>query len=172
MKTLTHTNGMTLEQGSVSRKQVNGSDFIKSTVWVFLMAAFMFYPGCMVAKTYGKIYSNESSGSDSSKKAEESVLVKRSFAAKHNKVVYSVQIISLAGILPPNAKFFKKCGHANEHIINKQYVYTIGEYKTVAEAQRMSDELRKKGYSDALTVGFVNGNRIMVDGSNTGLCNK
>jgi len=79
------------------------------------------------------------------------------------EMVYKVQIITLAGTLPPNAKFFRKCGIAEEHKVDNKYVYTIGAFRTLLEAEQKAEELRSLGYMDAFTVAYINGRIIKME---------
>lgn len=79
----------------------------------------------------------------------------------HN-IVFKIQIISLDGCLPFNAKFFEKCGKAAENIQNGKYNYTIGEFRTIESALGMLILVRSVGYTDAFLVAYQNSKRITI----------
>lgn len=158
MKTTTHN---TKKSGHVpSSSVIKGKLVMLLTIVGILVLNTTFASG---NDLFSKKDYNTYSGTDSAKKAVEGTPVKKQLATNRFAIVYRVQIISLAGCLPPNAAFFKKCGHAAEYIINDQYIYTIGEFKTNEEALKASDELRKKGYSDAFPVAFINKHKVTTE---------
>lgn len=142
------------------------SSKLKNRILVLLISLFIFHPNEIMASVSKTTITDRFIGysdSDSSKRANENTSVKKTPAVSHFQIKYSVQIISLAGYLPSNASFFKKCGRTDEHIINGQYIYTIGEFRTSDEAQKQANELVKKGYKDVFPVAFINNHKISMD---------
>jgi hypothetical protein len=78
------------------------------------------------------------------------------------KIEYKIQIIALAGYLPIRAKFFEKCGKADEYFHRGKYKYTLGEFSSYKSALSVLSYIKSIGYKDAFLVSFLNGERIEI----------
>lgn len=79
-------------------------------------------------------------------------------------VTYRVQILSSDKALKENAPQFKGLTDTWEYQAKGVYKYTVGTYKTTAEAVVKQNELRKKGFPEAFVVAFdSNGKRLTME---------
>lgn len=75
--------------------------------------------------------------------------------------VYQIQIMTLSGHLPSCAKAFRGCGRVSEYIINKKYIYAVGEYSSAEAAGKDVARVREK-FKDAFPVAVINGTVIPI----------
>lgn len=81
--------------------------------------------------------------------------------AGNKNITFRVQLVSSPKSLASNAAVFKGVS-VDEYIDNGTYKYTTGNAKSIDEATGIQRDMRKKGFSDAFVVAFLNGERIPV----------
>ena len=81
---------------------------------------------------------------------------------KNQEIIFKVQIVSSSTPLAKNSSQFKKMESVWEYKDNGLYKYTVGNQKDIKSAYALQVELRKKGFSGAFVVAFINGKRIPV----------
>ena len=74
--------------------------------------------------------------------------------------IYKVQFKVSWNIIPENDPSLKGLPGVDYYTDNSVYKYTVGAMKSEAECAQLLQQVRKKGFSDAFIVKFVNGQRI------------
>ena len=74
--------------------------------------------------------------------------------------IYKVQFKVSWNIIPDNDPSLKGLPGVDYYTDNSVYKYTVGAMKSEAECAQLLQQVRKKGFSDAFIVKFVNGQRI------------
>ena len=77
--------------------------------------------------------------------------------------VFKVQFYLSKTKLKTDSPLFKGVKNISYYQHQGMYKYTTGEEKTPEEAQKLIPALKKKGFTDAFVVVFMNGERISLD---------
>lgn len=77
-------------------------------------------------------------------------------------VIFKVQVLSSDNKLDAKSDRLKNLSEVSFYEENNMFKYTVGAFKTAAEAKGKQDELRGKGFPQAFVVAFNNGKRIPV----------
>jgi len=92
----------------------------------------------------------------------ETLEVKQEVKANSEVLEYRVQFYTSPTELPANSRKLKDISAVSNYYHNGLYKYTSGHYSKLNEATKQQTLLRKKGYSDAFVIPFLNGERISV----------
>jgi hypothetical protein len=77
-------------------------------------------------------------------------------------LVFKIQVLSMVCPLPLNYNVFKGCEKVEQYINQGVFKYTIGEFKTMKEAQAAMPGIREKGFRDAFLVSYVNDKQVSI----------
>jgi N-acetylmuramoyl-L-alanine amidase len=81
----------------------------------------------------------------------------------HHEIFFRVQFATFAKPKPPGYKKFKDIKDIREYRQDGLYKYTAGNDTILEDANKLKEELLKKGFKDVFIVPFLNGNRISMD---------
>lgn len=85
-------------------------------------------------------------------------------AVRELKIVYQIQILTLLGHTPVEAKVFDGCPSVSEYIMDGKYKYAVGEYQSLEAAVKDLKKYQAKGFKDAFPVAIINGKLNHIDG--------
>ena len=74
-------------------------------------------------------------------------------------IVFRVQILASSRPLKTDSPVFK-LQHVKRYIESGLFKFTVGEFKTFEQAQRLSEDMRRLGYDGAFVVSFKDGKRL------------
>jgi len=77
-------------------------------------------------------------------------------------IIYKIQVYSLK---KPIEKRFTFNVQVREYRQSSHFNYTVGKYSNIEEARRELEVIRRKGFSDAFIVAFVNSQRVALNGT-------
>lgn len=81
---------------------------------------------------------------------------------KVNELIFRVQFTTSPKDLSVNNKRFKGLQDVWRYKHSGLYKFTVGNYQTFKQANRLKNQMRKKGYKDAFVVAFLNDGRISI----------
>lgn len=106
-----------------------------------------------VKEDYNKGEVSESTGKEGKKKE-----VKKESAEEG--IVFKVQILTTSSRIPTNSERFNGIKNIEEHKADGLFKYTVGKEKSFADARKIQDEVKEKGFKSAFVVAFNSGERI------------
>jgi hypothetical protein len=77
-------------------------------------------------------------------------------------LVFKIQVLSMVCPLPLNYNVFKGCEKVEQYINQGIFKYTIGEFKTMKEAQEAMPGVRERGFRDAFLVSYKNDKQVSI----------
>ena len=83
-----------------------------------------------------------------------------SVETENDQITFKVQIASSPVKLKKTDPIFRDHQEVDMYISNRQYKYTIGNFKTIDEAHKKKRSLRTKGFKGAFVAAFKKGERI------------
>ncbi len=90
------------------------------------------------------------------------VQVIKPYAADSDKIVYKVQFLVSASLVPLQDKRFANLPAVEMYKDNNIFKYTSGSYGNLKAAVENQAELRKDGFKDAFVVTFRDGKRVFI----------